>query len=248
MRSLQIYAAIVLAAIALSCQDGKHDVYDKVIDPENFATMTTTDVNTVISDSGILRYRILAPVWLVYDEASDPKWRFPDGMHMERYDNARRINATIDCDSAVYFTNRDIWKLDGAVDIHSSDAQRFLTEQLFWDRRTRQVYTDSFIHIRRPDRILEGYGLRSNDEFTDYVIINPTGSFPVSQFESERGKEDDSGSVIGQMAPEEMAPASVDSVAVDTASVEEPVQPVAPAKRVRPIRLPRNRPDSIRPI
>lgn len=238
--------------LAAGCGDKHHDVYGGEIDPESFATMTTTDVNTVISDSGIRRYRILAPIWLVYDEASEPSWRFKLGMHMERYDNAGRVNATVDCDSAIYYTGRDLWELIGAVDIHSSDGQRFLTEQLFWNRRTREVYTDSFIHIRRPDRVLEGYGLRSNDEFTNYMIPRPTGSFPVSQFSPDGSDQAAAPAGADPYDPLRAAQSDPDDavrtdeafngVPADTTFVS--TSPSAP-RRVRPVRIPRVRPDSV---
>ena len=38
----------------------------------------------------------------------------------------------------------------------------FLSQQLYWDQNKRKVYTDSFIHIVRSDRIIEGYGLEAN--------------------------------------------------------------------------------------
>ena len=257
MKSLPAFLVLVaplVAAMAAGCADKHHDVYGGEIDPESFATMTTTDVNTVISDSGIKRYRILAPIWLVYDEAAEPTWRFKLGMHMERYDNTGKVNATVDCDSAIYYTGLDLWELIGAVDIHSSDGQRFLTEQLYWNRRTREVYTDSFIHIRRPDRVLEGYGLRSNDEFTNYVIPRPTGSFPVSQFSPDgdggtTGRNASSGDpydprLAAQSDPDDAVRTdeAFNGVPTDTTFVS--TSPSAP-RRVRPVRIPRVRPDSL---
>ena len=72
--------------------------------------MTTLRANTVITDSGYPRYRILAPTWLMFDEAEGATPTFPDGMHMEQYDNSGNIHSTIDCDSAVYFTGRQTWR------------------------------------------------------------------------------------------------------------------------------------------
>ena len=39
---------------------------------------------------------------------------------------------------------------------------RFDTELLFWDQQNKKIYTDSFIHIEKSDRIIEGYGFVSN--------------------------------------------------------------------------------------
>lgn len=173
-----------VAAALWSCADDERPYRQGKVDPEFTPTMTTLRANTVITDSGYPRYRILAPTWLMFDEAQEPRWTFPDGMHMEQYDNAGNIHSTIDCDSAVYFTGKQTWRLDGAVDIASTEGQRFLTQQLWWDRIHHEVYSDSFIHIERPDRVIEGFGFKSNDRMTKYVVLRPSGIFPASQFKN----------------------------------------------------------------
>lgn len=182
--------AVLLAAALWSCADDERHFRSGVIDPEHTPTMTTLRANTIITDSGYPRYRIIAPTWLMFEEAEDPRWTFPDGMHMEQYDNAGNIHSTIDCDSATYFSARQTWRLDGAVDIAGAEGQRFLTQQLFWDRIHHEVYSDSFIHIERPDRVIEGFGFKSNDRMTRYVVLHPSGIFPASQFDRNNGDEE----------------------------------------------------------
>ena len=182
-------AAICLAVALWSCGDDERPYRQGIIDSEFTPTMTTLRANTVITDSGYPRYRILAPTWLMFDEAKEPRWTFPDGMHMEQYDNEGNIHSTIDCDSAVYFTGKQTWRLDGAVDIASTDGQRFLTQQLWWDRFRHEVYSDSFIHIERPDRVIEGFGFKSDERMTHYLVLRPSGIFPASQFDNRNSGE-----------------------------------------------------------
>ena len=40
------------------------------------------DVTTLISDSGVTRYRIKAKRWLVFDKADTPYWEFPEGIYL----------------------------------------------------------------------------------------------------------------------------------------------------------------------
>lgn len=174
--------AMVSAMAFCACGDEKKETVDVRYDPETLATMTTSEVSTLISDSGVVRYRIDAPLWLVYDEAAEPKWRFPDGLHLEKYDNFMRREATIDCDSALFLKNKQLWRLDGYVDIKNTAGEKFLTNQLYWDQRDQKVYSDSFIHIERADRVIEGYGFESNDRMTRYRVINVSGIFPADQF------------------------------------------------------------------
>lgn len=178
-------AFMLMAALVTGCRDEATPTVSVVIDPETTPTMSTISVNTVISDSGILRYRIISPEWYVYDEAREPYWRFPTGLHLEKYDDAGQVDATIDADSARYNMRRDLWQLDGYVCITNTDSTLFLTEQLFWDKLNRKVYTDSFIHIEQPDRVIEGYGFESNDRMTEYRVLRTSGIFPADRFKRD---------------------------------------------------------------
>lgn len=184
-------AAALLAAAAMSttvttsCKDDSKldtaEVDSSVIVP----TMLTRDVETLISDSGVTRYRIVTPIWYVYDEVEEPYWRFPDGLNLDKYDDFFRTEATVRADSAIYLKRKQTWRLDGNVNISNVMNEKFLTQQLFWDQRTHKLYSDSFIHIERTDRVLEGYGFESNEQLTRYTIKKVSGIFPASEFKSK---------------------------------------------------------------
>jgi LPS export ABC transporter protein LptC len=175
-------ACAALFLLATACSEEKTEMVNRVVDDETAPTMVTHNVNTLISDSGITRYRMTAPIWLVYDEAKDPTWRFPEGMFLEKFDDKFAVDATVVCDSAIYFKDRGLWRLDGDVNIVNTQGEKFLTEQLFWDQRQGKVYSDSFVHIEKSDRIIEGYGFESNDRMTTYSLNKPSGIFPTSDF------------------------------------------------------------------
>lgn len=173
-----------------SCGEEKHPLLPGTLDPERFPTMRTTDVSTLISDSGIVRYKITAPLWLMFEEAKRPQWRFPKGLHLEKYDNFFRRDATVDCDSATFFKEEQLWRLDGYVRIANIANEKFLTQQLFWDQRHHKIYSDSFIHIEKSDRIIEGYGFESDERMTNYRVRNVSGIFPVEDFKAgEQGND-----------------------------------------------------------
>ena len=71
--------------------------------------------------------------------------------------------------------------------MHNDQSDIFLTQQIFWDQRKHELYSDSFIHVERSDRIIEGLGFVSNERLTSYIIRKPTGIFPV---ESDRQESD----------------------------------------------------------
>lgn len=185
LHNLLIVVTALLAVILPACGNEGERTFKGKIDPETFATMTTRDVETLISDSGVMRYKITTDLWLVYDEAKEPKWKFPHGLHLDRYDNFFKREATVDCDSATYFKDKQLWRLDGNVKVVNVAGEKFLTQQLFWDQRKEEIYSDSFIQIQRVDRMMEGYGFTSNSQLTKFNVKNVSAILPMSQFRSE---------------------------------------------------------------
>lgn len=182
MRNLPL-AALVLAALgtAASCTEDRHSYVPNASDPDAVPTMATTGVETFISDSGYTRYHISTPLWQIFDEADEPYWRFPDGLELQQYDEHQRPAANIVCDSARYLSRRRLWQLDGHVVMVNTLRDSFLTQQLFWDQSRSKVYSDSFIHIVKSDRIIEGYGFESDQNMTSYTVNRPTGIIPVER-------------------------------------------------------------------
>lgn len=208
-----------------SCSGDDNKVYAANIDPEVTPTMTTTDVSTLISDSGIVRYKVDAPVWYVYDGSVEPKWTFPHSLHLESFDEMFNKEATIDCDSATYLTNKQLWRLDGHVRVVNMAGEKFLTNQLFWNQKQQVVYSDSFIQIIRADRVMEGYGFVSDERMTDFSVRNVSAILPAEMMSPGAG---------GAARADSLAPVTADTVAVaaDTSAAvtRHPRRP----KRIQP--------------
>ena len=176
-----VSVAAVLVVLFSGCkEDGKLGVATR-IDPKKMPSMSTVNVSTLISDSGITQYKIVSPLWNVYDEVDTPYWNFPKGIYLQKFDRQFNVIASVAADSAKFFRMLNLWKLDGNVELKKEPGELFLTQQLFWDQRRNRLYSDSFIHIETPERMLEGHGFESNDRLTKYSIRRPTGIFPVSE-------------------------------------------------------------------
>lgn len=229
LRTLPVIAAAAIAAVAVTaCGEEKKEVLSGQIDPEKFPTMLTREVETLISDSGITRYRIVSPLWLVYDEAREPYWSFPQTLRLEKFDDLLRIDATVDCDSARYFKDRQLWRLDGNVRIANVLHEKFLTQQLFWDQRNRKIYSDSFIHIEKTDRVIEGYGFVSDEQMTNYTVHNVAGIFPVSEEATPGGSQPPADTDSAAKAPPKRTNAPN--------AAPQPLQPVQPLPAKPPVR------------
>ena len=172
----------IIIPIISGCRKEKiEDVVETVLDPDSIPTMVTHNVTTLISDSGMTKYKITSKLWIVYDEAKTPVWKFPTGLYLEKLDNQFKPEAHIECDSAIYFKRDKLWRLDGNVRISNIKKEVILTEQLFWSQSLHKVYSDSFKKKKKSDRIIEGYGFTSNERMTVYQINKPSGIFPIDE-------------------------------------------------------------------
>lgn len=179
MRLLPLCVIAMAVAALAACQPERKSFVPNC--GEDVPTMVTDSVCTFISDSGYTRYRITTLLWQMFEDREEPFWRFPYGLELVQYDRQMRPTGNVVCDSAVYFSRMRLWRLDGHVVMVNTLRDTFLTEQVFWDQTRTKVYSDSFIHIVRSDRIIEGYGFESNQTMTAFSVNRPTGIFPVER-------------------------------------------------------------------
>ena len=154
---------------------------DHPTNPDVVPTMTTTDVETVISDSGHTRYRIVAPLWNMFEEAKQPHWTFPKGVTCEELDNNYNMATSLKCDSAYFDKQTSLWTLTGNVHITNVKGDIILTDELMWDQHAHRMYSDAFIHIEKQGRIIEGYGYESNERLTTYTLRQVEAIFPIDE-------------------------------------------------------------------
>ena len=176
-----VWMVVMLLLFSASCTNDNKEVVEVSFDPEKTYTMKATDVSSLISDSGITRYRLKAKEWFIYGKAKDPHWYFPGGIYVEKFDTLFRTEASIKADTAYYFDKKGLWELIGNVEVESLEGERFETDQLFWDQKKELVYSDKYMRIEQEDKIITGIGFESNQNMTRYKIFNSQGIFPVSE-------------------------------------------------------------------
>lgn len=172
---------MIMALAVVSCKDDSTSVVSHATDPEVVPTMTTSDVKTVISDSGHTRYRIEAKLWNMFEQAKEPHWTFPKGVKCEELDNNFNAVSTIKCDSAYFDKGQSLWTLTGNVRMTNATGDVVLTDQLMWDQHAHRLYSDAFIHIEKQGRIIEGYGYESNERLTTYQLRQVEAIFPIDE-------------------------------------------------------------------
>lgn len=151
--------------------------------------MTSFGVNTLVSDSGLIKYRIVAERWEVNQAKNPSRWIFDKGLFLEQFDEKFHVEAYIQCDTAFYFDQQKLWELRGRVRVRTIDGLRFSSEELYWDQNTHELYSHKFSRLITPDREMQGTYFISDEHLRHYTVTNSKGSFVKGQFGSESGND-----------------------------------------------------------
>ena len=210
-----LFMILSFLIIAVACKEEKKVDVAATLNPKKMATMTTKNVSTVISDSGVIQYKIVAPLWKVYDQVDTPYWIFPQGLYLQKYNRDFKVIATVAADSARYFKDKKLWKLMGRVELTKAPKDLFQSQELYWDQNSGKLYSDSFIHIETATHVLEGMGFISNEKLTEYRVVKPMGIFPINKDDMTGGASVGSSPTSqddGVVTIEDVTPAATDTV------------------------------------
>lgn len=172
------FAAVMFISLS-SCSDKNKNLAEAITERDSLPSMKSLGVTTLISDSGITRYKIITEEWTVFDKKDPSYWAFEKGVYLEKFDTLFRTDTSIKSDTAYYYEKKKLWELRGNVHIRNLSGNKFDTQLLFWNEKEKKIYSDKFIRIEQEDKIITGYGFESNQELTEYQIRNTTGIFTV---------------------------------------------------------------------
>ena len=149
---------------------------------DSLPVMVTHGVSKLISDSGIIRYKFISEEWRIYDRTQPPRWEFPKGIFIERFNDKFKVNLHITADSA-WLYDQNLWKLRGHVELHDKEAHTHLkTSELYWNMRTGQLSSNVHTRLIEPEQEIEGDWFRAvilNKKLTRYHVRRSRGFMPM---------------------------------------------------------------------
>lgn len=146
---------------------------------DSLPVMVSFGVSKLISDSGYVRYKIIAEEWRVFDRTLPPRQEFTKGIFLERYDNQHNIDLYLTADTA-YWYNQSLWKLRGRVRVRNiQNGTLYRSQELYWDMDRHEFYSNVPMHITTPDRDIQGDRFRSDEQLMRYEVMRSRGFIPM---------------------------------------------------------------------
>ncbi len=180
-----LIAHFSLFILFAACSEQVEHTAPAVNDRDSASMMTSYGVNTLISDSGVIKYRIVTERWDVNTVRQPSRWTFERGIFMEQFDEKFHIEGYIQADTAWYYDQLKLWELRGRVFIRNVNGLRFRSEELFWDGIKHEFYSHKYSKVVTPERTMEGTYFRSDEHMTHYEVSNSVGSFQAEDMEKD---------------------------------------------------------------
>ncbi|WP_163718209.1 LPS export ABC transporter periplasmic protein LptC [Mangrovibacterium lignilyticum] len=174
----QLSIAILFTGIAVlffSCVN-KIEKIKEFSAADKLPGMEADTFEMLYSDSAIVRFKLIAPKMIRYDQEKDPFIEFPDGVEIEKFDGQMRIVSRITANYARYLDKDEKWLAKNNVVAVNEEGDSLKTEELIWEEKKGKIYSDQFVKIIRKDQIINGIGFESDQDLMNWEIKKPTGS------------------------------------------------------------------------
>lgn len=166
-------------AILVSCSTEAPPEGAAISNRDSLPVMTTYGCSKLISDSGVMRYKVIAEEWQVFDKTDPPRQVFPKGLFLERFNEHHTVDLHITADTA-YWYNQNLWELRGRVYVENlADKTTFATSILFWDMGRHEFYSDAYMKVTTATQQLEGDHFRADEAMTHYEVKRSKGFTPM---------------------------------------------------------------------
>ncbi len=143
--------------------------------------MSARHIEVLFSDSGKVEALLTSPLMNRY-LGEGPYLEFPHGFRVNMFDSLQQTASTITADRGLrreYSRTMEAW---GHVVVRNEKKNEQLnTEHLIWDEGKHRIWSDVKVKITKPDQVLNGNSMESNEAFTVYSIVQPIGQMNVKK-------------------------------------------------------------------
>lgn len=156
------------------------EIIHEITAEKNIPTFIIKELETYYSDSGMVKVKIIAPEMTRFERGKIRFDEYPHGIKVTFFDEYLNTTATLTSQYAKYFIDDELWEARNNVEvINYAEDESLNTEVLFWDLQKEKIYSDKFVRIKTYNEILFGRGFESNQDFTQWRILKPTGKIMI---------------------------------------------------------------------
>lgn len=174
-----LFSILIWSAFALcACENNIKEVEKVTAEKQHVQVETSRKVEIVYSDSAILKAKLFSPL-LRHFQTSSPYVEMSEGLNVDFYTKEGVIDSRLSAKYGIRYESRKLVELRNNVVVTNAKGERLDTEKLNWDESTQRLYSDKFVKITTPDKVIYGEGFESNQNFSKYKIFKIKGMVAV---------------------------------------------------------------------
>ncbi len=171
-----IISIVLAVAMLISCKNDI-EVISSLTDINNLPSQTSINLETIYTDSAKIQLKVKSKLVKIFNLEEGSYLEFPKGLEVFFYDENEKIESQLSARYAIYHEADELWEAKDSVVVINAKDEILNTEQLFWDENKKLIYTSKFVSITTTSEIIYGDGLEANENFTNWKIMKPRGTF-----------------------------------------------------------------------
>jgi len=171
-----IISIALAVAMLMSCKNDI-EVISSLTNIDNLPSQTIVNLETIYTDSARIQLIVKSKLVETYNQEEDPYLEFPKGLEVFFYDKNEIVESQLSAKYAIYHKADQLWEAKDSVVVINANGEILNTEQLFWDENEKLIYTSKFVSITTTNEIIYGEGMEANENFTNWKIMKPRGTF-----------------------------------------------------------------------
>ncbi|MCO6564640.1 MAG: LPS export ABC transporter periplasmic protein LptC [Apibacter sp.] len=171
---------ILFLVVFISCSDEKGgDLGEKNTD---FASRRIYNATITLTDSIYAIIKLRTPVMDEYEFVQTPYTVFPKGLDMDFYQKGKDPGH-LKADYAKIIETIGWYEARKNVVIINSDKDTLKTNQIFWNKKERKIFSNDTVKIYRADGITTNIsvnGIESSEDFKNFKLKKNRGTLPYN--------------------------------------------------------------------
>ena len=145
------------------------------------------DVTIWYSDSAKVKARIEGKVLRRFIDRVKPFDEFSEGVIVDFFDAEGRVESKMEANYAIRYDKDEliVARDPNGVVLSNVEGDTMISSEIIWDSGEDRIYTQRFVKIITPSRIIWGQGFESNNDFSKGRIKSVEGQLEVDNIVKE---------------------------------------------------------------
>lgn len=166
---------------AAACSENDVSKSDRQVSAESLKIDKADSVTLIISKDGVTKARLRTKEFVQNDNARPPYLDMNSGLYVEFFNDTLFVESRLRAKTARFYPESNNFLVQDSVVVVNAAGDTLKTEELVWNNKLQQFYSDVPVQIIRDGSVSNGKGLEANKDLTWIRIFQQRGTVPVER-------------------------------------------------------------------